>query len=544
MDLIPYHKKHVLIIEDLAEMRSSMKSMLANIGVQHIETANTGEEALKKLRNNQYDIIFSDYELGRGKDGQQILEEVRFANLIKAQAVYILVTAAQTMDFVMGALEYEPDGYITKPVTLEILRSRLNRIVRTKEVYREINRGIDANDINRALDACNRLAVEKPKFALPAYRIKGKILLDNKRYEEAKDIYDTVLGIKRVAWAILGMGKVQYHLGEYDEAQELLESLAKTKAKYVEAHDWLAKVLEMQGKYKAAQKVLMEAVENSPKVVSRQQNLGRIAELNGDMEVMWKAYRKAVSLGQNSCFAQAEPYIGLAKSLQPKIKGGSMRDKKLCTSEALNLIEHARTNFELNTMDSLKCALVEAETLFNSGKELEGKLAYQAAQSIMENSADLTMDNLLDAFNARLKFEEESEAFKYGERLLSDIGNNKRLQIKYYKVIEAYLAGQPERRLEMMKKRGEELIERDDTEDAIELLERATALKVADDETRLMLLKAYTAKFAKGRSDMQQLEDADVLAKQLAAVAQENPLFPTVERCLKQWKEVSGGNEQ
>ena len=265
LDLIPYHKKNVLIIEDLAEMRSSMKSMLANMGVQQMETVNNGEEALAKLALNQYDIVFSDYELGRGKDGQQILEEVRYSGPIPAATVYIMVTAAQTVEMVMGALEFEPDGYITKPVTLEILRTRLNRIIRTKDVYREINRAIDKNDINGALEACNRLAVEKPKLALPAYRIKGKLLLGEKRYEEARDIYDTVLGIKRVAWAVLGMGKVEYFSGNYEAAQELLESLAKTKSKYVEAFDWLSKVLEAQGKFKAAQQVLQQAVEESPK---------------------------------------------------------------------------------------------------------------------------------------------------------------------------------------------------------------------------------------------------------------------------------------
>lgn len=193
-DLIPYHKKRVLIIEDLAEMRSTMKSMLANMGVQSMDTVTNGEEAVAKLALNQYDIIFSDYELGRGKDGQQILEEVRHSNLIPASTVYILVTAAQTVEMVMGALEFEPDGYITKPVTLEILRTRLNRIIRTKDVYQDINRAIDRKDINAALEACNRLAVENPKFALPAYRIKGKLLLNENRIEEARDIYDTVLG--------------------------------------------------------------------------------------------------------------------------------------------------------------------------------------------------------------------------------------------------------------------------------------------------------------------------------------------------------------
>ncbi|HVL01036.1 MAG TPA: response regulator, partial [Dongiaceae bacterium] len=413
-DLIPYHKKKVLIIEDLAEMRATMKSMLANMGVQTMETVNSGEEAVAKLTFNQYDIIFSDYELGRGKDGQQILEEVRHSGLIPASTAYIMVTAAQTMEMVMGALEFEPDGYIAKPVTLEILRTRLNRIIRTKDVYQEINRAIDRKDINGALEACNRLAVENPKFALPAYRIKGKLLLNENRIDEARDIYDTVLGIKRVAWAMLGMGKVHYHLGQFEEAQRLLEGLANTNAKYVEAFDWLSKVLEAQGKLKSAQAVLEKAVEQSPKAVLRQQELARVAELNGDLDTLHKASRKAYALSKNSVFKNADLLIRYAKSMQPKIKHGSMRDQKQAITEAMSLLEAARTDFQLNISQTLKCALVEAQTLFNNSKEIEGKLAYKAALSMLKNEELLSIDDRLDVFAAKLLFEENDVAMAYG----------------------------------------------------------------------------------------------------------------------------------
>lgn len=539
LDVIPYHKMKVLIIEDLAEMRSSMKSMLSNMGVSEIETVNNGEEALIKIGKEHYDIVFSDYELGRGKDGQQILEEVRHSKLIKPSSIYILVTAAQTVEMVMGALEAEPDGYIVKPVTLDLLRTRLNRIVRTKDVYKDINRALDKRNIDGALDACNRLAIQKPKFALPAYRIKGRILLDEKRWEEARDLYDTVLGIKRVAWAILGMGKVHYHLGQLEEAKELLEGLAATNSKYVEAQDWLAKVLEAQGKYKAAQKVLQAAIDESPKSCPRQQELGRIAELNGDPVVMRKACRKAIGLGKNSVFAKAEPYIGMAKALQISIKSGSMRESKMATQEAMKLIETARMDFELTPLQNLKAALVEAETLFNSKNEEEGKLAYLLAKNLMEHSEALTMDDQLDVFSSRLLFETPEQIEKVKSSLLQEIGNNSRLQTKFYRVIENSLANKPEQRLDLMKTRGQELIERDEIEDAIEILVRASQLPNSDDETRMLCFKAIVSRFEKGRSGREFLKTGDELIEQLNKVPEESPLYPTIESLKQRWDTVT-----
>ena len=541
MDLIPYHKKKVLIIEDLAEMRSTLKSMLANMGVQIMETVTNGEEALAKLAFNQFDIIFSDYELGRGKDGQQILEEVRHSGLIPASTVYIMVTAAQTMEMVMGALEFEPDGYITKPVTLEILRTRLNRIIRTKDVYQDINRAIDRKDINGALEACNRLAVENPKFALPAYRIKGKLLLNENRIEEARDIYDTVLGIKRMAWAMLGMAKVHFLQDQLEEAQKLLEGLASTNVKYVEAFDWLAKVLEGQGKLKSAQAVLEKAVEQSPKAVLRQQELARIAELNGDYETLHKACRKANALAKNSVFKNADVLIRYAKAMQPKIKHGSSRDQKQAFSEAMTLLQTARTEFQLNIAQSVKSALVEAQTLYNSNKEVEGRLAYKAALSMLKNGELLSLDDRLDVFASKLQFEEGSEAMAYGAKLLAEIGNNRRLQANYYRVMDFHLSKQPEERLALLKKRGQELLDRNDFEEAFDVLLRAARAPNTDTDSQVSALTAGVNLYRQGTRNSELLDDINNLFKALENLNTSDPRFPTLEKLRLQWSQQNSG---
>ncbi len=544
LDVIPYHKLKVLVIEDLAEMRSSMKSMLSNMGIQEIETVNNGEEALKKIHTENYNIIFSDYELGKGKDGQQILEEVRYCNLIKASTIYILVTAAQTVDMVMGALEFEPDGYIVKPVTLDLLRTRLNRIVRTKDIYKEINHALDNNDIEGALDACNRLAIQRPKFALPAYRMKGRILFKEERWDEAKDLYETVLGIKRVAWAILGMGKVHFQLGEYEQATQLLESLAATNSKYVEALDWLAKVFEAQAKYKAAQKVLQTAVDESPKSCLRQQQLGRIAELNGDPQTMRKACRKAINLGKNSVFAKPEPFIGLAKAQQVLIKSGSMRESKIAIQEAFSLIEAARMEFHLTGQQNLKCALVEAETLYNAKKEDEGRLAYQFANTMINASLELSLDDHIDIYSSKLLFDTDEEIEKSKALLLSEIGDNSRLQTKFYRVIENTYSNKPGERLELIKTRGNELLEKDKIEEAIELLLRGINYPNADDELKLMAFHALVIRFEQGRFNAEMLEKGDHLAAELGKIASDSPMFPQIEKFKQRWAAVTDEQNQ
>lgn len=533
--VIPYQDLKVLIIEDLAEMRSSLKSMLASLGIQQITAINNGEEALRRMQFDAYDLVFSDYELGRGKDGQQVLEEIRHTHLIANTAAYILVTAAQTVDMVMGALEYEPDGYIVKPVTLDLLRTRLSRIMRTKWVYRDINLKLDAKDIEGALEACNRLALERPKFVMPAYRIKGRILMNERRYQEAKELYEMVMGIKRVAWAVLGLGKTHYLLGDLESAQLLLESLANTNSKYVEASDWLAKTLSAKGRYKAAQIVLQSAVSESPKSCLRQQALARVAELNGDTEMVIKASRKAIALGKNSVLARPEPFVSLARAIQINVKSTSMREHKIACQEAHGLIENARDQFELTPLQNLKCTLAEAETLANADNMEEGRDAYELAKVLLDTTPELTLDDRIDLFSSRLIFESSTDQEAIKASLLQEIGEDHRLKIKLYRIIENSLINDPTARLTVVKDWAKELLSNDYLEDAIELLQRAISYPNADEETRLLALESIVLRFENHREDRELKKIAGELIAKLNKLPEDNPLFPKLDTLRQRW---------
>lgn len=380
-----FSKLRVLIIDDLSEVRSSIKSMLDMLGTEKIDQASDGEDALEMLRNYNYDLVCCDYELGRGKDGQQVLEEARHAHLLKASAIFIMITAAQTLEMVMGALEYQPDGYIAKPVTYDELQKRLMKILRRKGIFSDINEAIDQGATEEALENCNRLIVEKPKFAMPTYRIKGKILFDAERYDEAKELYETVIGIRPVAWARMGQAKCLHALGDSQAAKVILEELIKTNEKYVECHDLLATILMQEGDHKQAQAILQAATEQSPKAVLRQSQLSQVATKNEDWDVALKASRKAVALGKNSVHRAAENYLNLARSLQDQLVKGGYRDKTYALNEIQRALETVRRDYGADQQLHVKASLIEGLTLKNQGKEDEAQKKLQVARAIFDS---------------------------------------------------------------------------------------------------------------------------------------------------------------
>ncbi|MBL4866037.1 MAG: response regulator [Pseudomonadales bacterium] len=492
MAVIKYSTKKVLIIEDQAAMCTQLKSMLENLGIQDINVAKTGEDAIHKLNLQPYDIVLADYELGRGKDGQQVLEEARHTKLLKASSIFILVTASQTVEMVMGALEYHPDGYIAKPMTFEDLKTRLDRILKTKLIYYEINRAIDLNSIDGALEACDQLILDQPKFALPTYRIKGRLLMDAHRMDEAEELYETVIDIRKVAWALLGMAKVMYYQSRYDEGRNILQRLANSNEKYVEAFDWLAKIFEAQGNTKEAQKILQRAVELSPKAILRQQHLSKMAEINDDWNVAVQASRRSVDLGKHSCHKTPKSYLRLANALQPQLLDGGSRSKQNATAEVFRTLEDLKKEYNTDQDVQIRASLLEGNSYKNLGRNDDAKTATAQALKYYEAlSEDPSPDLALEVGKGMVKNLDIEEAMNFindpKQQAMFDNNTNDYLKEVVTKANEEMVL----ENIDTFNNKGVELFEKDQLQESIDMFEQAASNDAASLSIVLNTVQAY-----------------------------------------------------
>ena len=127
MSLWSLKDKKILVVDDFAEMRTTLRGMLESYDANAVTMASSGEEAIQLISNNRYDVILCDYNLGDGKDGQQVLEEAKLRGKLPYASVFIMITAETTSFMVMGALEHQPDDYLAKPFTRTVLQSRIKR---------------------------------------------------------------------------------------------------------------------------------------------------------------------------------------------------------------------------------------------------------------------------------------------------------------------------------------------------------------------------------------------------------------------------------
>ncbi|ADZ91277.1 response regulator [Marinomonas mediterranea] len=323
-----FSKKKALLIEDMAEARIMQKKMLTDFGFKSIDIAMKAETAIELLKSHKYDIILSDYNLGKGKDGQQLLEEVRYSHLIKNTSTYLMVTAETSIEMVMGAIEYQPDGYITKPFSQATLQRRLSKLIAMKDKLRDVNVALDAKDYAKAIVEANKVATNHPSLASKCGRIIGDCLLTLERYKEALSVFDSHLKERKMPWALFGKAKANYYLERLDKAESGFRQLMLDNKFFVNSYDWLAKTLVKRGDLEEAQSVLVDAVMRSPKNLLRQIELGKLSMTVDDSTTAEMSFRRAVFLAKNSCFNDADVYVDHLRSIVAIAEAGEFTPRQ------------------------------------------------------------------------------------------------------------------------------------------------------------------------------------------------------------------------
>jgi DNA-binding response OmpR family regulator len=116
----------ILLVEDDADLREAMAGALEADG-HDVATASDGDGALEALAGADHDIVLLDIALGRGPDGVEVCRRARRAGM--DTYVMMLTARAGEADIVL-ALEVGADDYVTKPVGIAELRSRVRAALR------------------------------------------------------------------------------------------------------------------------------------------------------------------------------------------------------------------------------------------------------------------------------------------------------------------------------------------------------------------------------------------------------------------------------
>ena len=116
--------KRVLVVDDEKLIVKGIRFSLEQDGME-VDAAYDGEEALKLIRENHYDMILLDVMLPK-YDGFEVCQRVReFSDV----PVIMLTAKGDDMNKILG-LEYGADDYIIKPFNILEVKARIKAIMR------------------------------------------------------------------------------------------------------------------------------------------------------------------------------------------------------------------------------------------------------------------------------------------------------------------------------------------------------------------------------------------------------------------------------
>jgi DNA-binding NtrC family response regulator len=121
-------KKRILVIDDDVGILRVFKSILEKESYV-VETAETGKDALEKIKNEKFNVYLIDVWLP-DMDGTEILRKI--AN--DSEAIKIIVTGFPSEEVGKKAADYGADDFLVKPVRAEELIATVRDRLGIKEL--------------------------------------------------------------------------------------------------------------------------------------------------------------------------------------------------------------------------------------------------------------------------------------------------------------------------------------------------------------------------------------------------------------------------
>ncbi|HED65501.1 MAG TPA: sigma-54-dependent Fis family transcriptional regulator [Planctomycetes bacterium] len=131
----------VLIVDDDASHAEALADGL-EIDDMHCRVAHSGREAVALMEEHTFDAILTDLVMRDG-DGMSVLTE---ASRLQPQAIVLLITGHASVETAVDAMRRGASDYLTKPVNIQELRTRLARALEAAELRRtnrELRRQLD-----------------------------------------------------------------------------------------------------------------------------------------------------------------------------------------------------------------------------------------------------------------------------------------------------------------------------------------------------------------------------------------------------------------
>ena len=167
-------KTKILLIEDNHNLSENVEEVLEMHGYELIAILTEAESAMQVIKESRPDLILVDIKLKGEKDGIELSEDIRKSTSIPI----VFLTSSAGKDIINKVEHINPEGFITKPFTMEGLITSI-----------ELALSNSKNNAKTQLNKIGKPALLKPILYIRESGCLRKIVIDEIDWIKAEGTY-------------------------------------------------------------------------------------------------------------------------------------------------------------------------------------------------------------------------------------------------------------------------------------------------------------------------------------------------------------------
>lgn len=397
-----YVNKRILIVDDQRAFQIMLRSMLQNFGATEIHFASTGEAAIKACQKHDFDILLVDYNLGTGKNGAQLLEELRLTKLISPATLFFIISGDNNRSMVLNALEMEPDDFITKPFSQYQLANRIAKAYRKRQDLLTVYTAFSHKSYQQAVDQCRQYIATNGRYSSYCHNLMIEALINKGDYHKAFTHLHNRLENHPQTWVEVTLGRVQFLLGKYTDAIVTLEKVVDSHPLLLSAYDYLAKSYQANEQLREALELIQKANQLSPYLLSRQQLMAELALENNNLTLAKETFGRILQLARRSIHRGPQHLCNFIRSLIDEAKNEEDLYRKNRLLQEVNSVlfkaRHEEGGYGDFNFDAFE-GLSQARVLATKGELHQAKkILFASNDGLIDTPADVDDVLLPDTF--------------------------------------------------------------------------------------------------------------------------------------------------